>query len=411
QEPPPGWGEVWATSDATATSGVWFSITLLNYRSDIAGNATRVDLDGRTGLLEQLDNGWLRLSAPTNDVDVDRSLSIVSFGLAVDQLTALFTSIMVVETDDAGGVRIGLDTTVLDGLAEGLAPLAMGPTQDDLLQRYLAGSAGSLPGHTSTYYSTGGGATYIAIDTAPRDDSLDAMGHIAVGPIRIFPDTASVPSDFTGEGLVLGVSPGGANHEIVARWDAGDTTVVVHTTMPLADLLPLLPQVRHTTAAEWRVVLRRVNSQTATTSDYQAGGGIDLAGGTLADGSSWSSSWHSPSWVQIRAGTGSFIVSVSSADLAADPLQILATGSAISVTALVPSDPVPAVLRILDRHRVLIEVPLIEIATIDPASSVAGRVAAVMVQHLGPYEVEVIDANETVIAHFDSPGSQAQGSA
>lgn len=264
-----GWSEVWATADATAVDGRWFSITLLPAPAALMGDGIRVDLGGRTAIVGTADTGRLTLSAPLSQSDTSQSIGITSSGFTVEELTALAASIGI----DADRPQLVDDRPVFrdPSLVEGFELVASAPSDEELIDRYAWGASTSSTAYVS---GTTDGPT-IQIDTAPVDRVLEPLGRLTIGPVRIFPDSASVPADFTGRDLVIGVSPSGSDPAIIARWhtdDAGPpTTITVRTTLPLGELFELLPTLRRTTIDEWRAVRRRVrDAQDAATTGIAA---------------------------------------------------------------------------------------------------------------------------------------------
>ena len=177
-------------------------------------------------------------------------------GFTFDELVALARSIGI--DDDRPQL---IDDRPLFGdpsLVEGFELVASAPSDNELTDQYAWGSSSAV----TTYESGTADGPTIQIESAPVDRLLEPLGRLTIGPVRIFPDTASVPADFTGRDLVIGVSPSGSDPSIIARWhtdDAGpDTTITVRTTIPLGDLFELLPSIRPTTIDEWRAVRRRV---------------------------------------------------------------------------------------------------------------------------------------------------------
>jgi hypothetical protein len=213
-----------------------------------------------------------------------------------------------------------------------------------------------------------------------------------------------VSSDFTGDDLVLGVSPSGSNPNIIARWHTDDTTVSVRTTMPLGDLLALLPTVRHTTAREWSVVRRRVdNAQTSGSSAEPAASSV-LVGGSTNDGPTWNASFQPPDGAQLRLGGRAAIafgllseqsIAVGSFDRGTVVLALDAPGV----------DTMPAaLLRVRIGGQIVMETAMSDIGQLAPTSSFAGRVGALMFEQTGPFDIEVVADDGTVLDHVASPG-------
>ena len=97
------WGEVWATADASASSGAWFSLFISrNSSSFVAGyGASRIDLGGRIAFQWSGDDGTLWISAPAEADRPLRRVQMSSSGLTADEAVTLFASIGI---DDGGSV-------------------------------------------------------------------------------------------------------------------------------------------------------------------------------------------------------------------------------------------------------------------------------------------------------------------
>jgi hypothetical protein len=396
-EPIPGWGEVWATPDATRSSGRWFSLTLFNVPfTNHAAYATRIDLGRRVGLLEQKPDAVMRLTAPIGGIVNAQSLSITSFGLSTDELIALFTSIGI---DADRPQQVDDRPRILDGsLLDGFDLVASRSTDRDLLDSFLFGRSDS-----TTYYTSGTGDQVIAVATAPYDAALEPLGRLAIGPIRIFPDTLSVPATFTGDDLVLGVSPSSSSPEIVARWRTDDaTSVVVRTTMPLGELLELLPTLRPTTEDEWQVVKRRADGQQdVTTTAFPDDAGIVIGGGTLTSGLAWTVDLQPPGWATLRSNQDAMWFALSDHE----PISTWSGGSMTVVAALVPFK-AAEVMRIIVGGEVLVEVILTDLGPAHPTSSFDGKAAAYAFEQTGPFVVELLNADGAVVTSFRSPGGR-----
>lgn len=401
---PPGWGEVWATDDASRSSGSWFSVTLLPAQYPEFGTAaTRVDLGGRIGVVREQGDGVLQITIPLSHSNSRQTLLVRSFGRTFAGLVALAESIGV-EQDHPQLVDdrpVYLDQSQL----EGFELVASGATERDLLDAYLTGATSA-----STYYQTGNDDTFISIVASPRDASLEPLGRLAVGPVRIFPDSSSVSSDFTGDDLVLGVSPSGTNPNVLARWHTDDTTISISTTLPLGDLLALLPTVRRTTANEWLVVQRRVDdSQSSNSSSVQGGPGIIIGSGTSSSGGAWSATVQPPDGVQMRFfNMTQFIVG---GDNMGDGHDITVTSFVGGTIAMALGPPgvqageVQAVLlRVMIGGEIVAEAPMTDIGQLDPTNSFARRAAALMFEQTGPFDAQLVAQDGSVLDHVASPG-------
>jgi hypothetical protein len=413
-----GWGAVWATADATRTSGSWISVTLLPYSSgDIGFESTRVLLDGqgqggRIAMVHDEGDGVMWVTIPMSPPDVQRTVMLRTYGRTFDEVVELASSIGI--DDDHPRVvddrPLFLDPTLLDGYEL----VASGPTDTDLIDAYM----GAGVSDSSTYYTTGEGGgpavdeTYIEINASRYDPNLEPLGRLAVGPLRIFPDTASVPSDFTGDDLVLGVSPSNSNREVVARWRTGDTIIAIRTTIPLADLLDLLPTVRQTTAGEWEVARRRTDYAPPNADISVSTSPPEIGSGILSNGRAWIAELQPP-YAALIHWKGASVRVVLSDD---QPIGVSTFGSATIALAVAPSESSGSsddahLLRVWIDGNVVDEVLLSDVSQIGSTSSFSGRAAALAFEETGPFVVQLVATDETVIAEYASAGADAETSA
>ena len=96
---------MWATADASASSGAWFSLFInRNSSSFVAGyGASRIDLGGRIAFQWSGDDGTLWISAPARPSDPCDAVQMSSSGLTAEEAVTLFASIGI---DDGGSSRL-----------------------------------------------------------------------------------------------------------------------------------------------------------------------------------------------------------------------------------------------------------------------------------------------------------------
>lgn len=290
-----GWAEVWASPDATRTSGRWLSITLQpTGRSDGSGG-------WGDGAFERLEPGWfpvddagrparasvgrdgvVQLSVTRTAADGAQLLTIDGFGFTVPQLIELASTVSV---DDRGpGADDDRPVFGRPDLLSGLESIAALPSPFDLVDGVLLGP------------SSGGGVFYVGPDptdvTLLRERPIGSVdprlaalafspGIDGDQPWAIF--TGFIPDEYAvGERDVDGIDVR------VARFTTGESDVWLVTTLSAGVLPALLDDVRRVSAAEWAAAHERA---------LQAPGFVDLGrddppiaigGGSLPDGTPWS---------------------------------------------------------------------------------------------------------------------------
>ncbi len=240
-----GWGEVWAEPGATRTSGRWFSLTLLPFRSpDQIGD--RVDVDGRDGWWTEGIDGVATLQFDAGQTDAARLVMLTAHGFDRAGLIALGASVAIV--DDRP--QMADDRPVLqdESLFDGLVQVAARSTDLDLLDRHL------LPAQPSsvTAYTHAGDDGVVLLEEVPlgeRDPALDALSATRIPSL---PDGWGVSPDFDGSGLELGNRSLFGRSMRVATWQIDDDTeVIVLSTLELDDFVRELHLVRRATSTEW----------------------------------------------------------------------------------------------------------------------------------------------------------------
>ena len=103
-----------------------------------------------------------------------------------------------------------LDASQLDGFSRILARR----TDGDLLDAWRYPTDVS----ETTYADPADTELYVRIVVSPRDDELQVLSRLLVGPVRLFPDSSSLPAGFE-EDVVLGLSPDGLDPTVKARWN------------------------------------------------------------------------------------------------------------------------------------------------------------------------------------------------
>jgi hypothetical protein len=408
----PNWGEVWAEPDATNSSGRWFSLTIENQSFGTMWNgATRVDLNGRTGLLTVGHGDTLYLDAPIGQTDINQTLRIRAHGMSADELIDLFQSVGIV--DDRPQLVDDRPMFLRSDLLEGFEQVAEGITDGDLLTTFLDGRRSSLTRYTDRAAGADPGIPgdhFISISASPRDDDLEPLGRIAIGPVRIFPDSISVPAEFTGTDLVLGVSPVlGGDPQVLARWHEGETTLVVQASIPLGDMLQLLPTVQVETPNDWSAIQQQVQLQQAQTQNqtqspfYPRANEILIASDQLESGTTWRASVAPPGTVMVQIGDMTGFV--TSTDLDSVPISMWSSDE-LTIVVAATQTPLPwSVLRIVQDGQSVGGVTGRSLASLDPSAGFQAQVGAFAFETTGVFEVQLLAEDGTLLYSERSPGS------
>jgi hypothetical protein len=254
---PSGWGEVWATPDASRTTGRWFSLTLLPFRTvdpvldPALDPALVIDVGGRRGVARTDDDGVVTLSYDAGSIDASRLVTLSSFGFSPDQLAELADSIAFI--DDRPQMVDDRPEFQRPELLAGFEQLAAEPTDGDLVAQVVTGRRLV----SATVYRTDdeGGITLVQEqrDGARPDDPLLAL---ALHRYVIPPDGWAAPDSIDGADLVAGRVRIDGYDLVVVRWRIGDRTVSVLGTGGLGETYIAASRVRLAGADEWATLTR-----------------------------------------------------------------------------------------------------------------------------------------------------------
>jgi hypothetical protein len=130
---------------------------------------------------------------------------------------------------------------------------------------------------------------------------------------------------------------------------------------------------------------------------------VGIGAGLLSDGTEWHLQLRPPDTATMRFGA------ITAFQLAADPERVISVGSFSAGTLAFATSPTDggATLRALVDGDVVAESPMTDLGTIDPTSSFAARVGALVFEQAGPFEVQLLDSTGTVLDRYTSPGFQS----
>jgi hypothetical protein len=391
-----GWAEVWAEPGATRASGRWFSLLLTpGWYPDYFGEATRIDVGGRTGYLRQQADGVLSLTVPVDYVGSNHALTITAAALTLDELSRLVMSVVVADVRPSGVMQPGFtDPALLDGLVQ----VGAEPSDQELLDRYLASWTGK---HTS--YSDGTREGYIEVFVGESGDSNEDLAPLALGappldgPLLLgdLPDAAD---------LTLGTVNAWSDEPLsLARWHDGSLVVTVVTTEPMRDLVSLLPRLRATNDREWTAVVRRANEaeRQDVETDIPTGPFVDLGSGVLPDGDPWSAAFRRPEWFYLESPD--FPISYPLRYIDRVMVSTLADYTLLVVSIDATSQATSA--RVVIGGTIVAEAPLVSPTDVDPTIEYAAELGVLAFDRPGVFTVEFVDAAGTVVDTYASPGA------
>jgi hypothetical protein len=393
---PQGWAEVWASPGATRSTGRWFSLLLSpGWFPDYFGEATRLDLGGRTGYLREQADGVLALTTPIEYVRSNHSLTVTASGFTLDELAYLASSVVVADVRLSGVLQPGFgDAAVVDGLEQ----LAAQPSDQDLLERYVSSWTGK---HAS--YTDGARESYVEVMVTESDDSNQNLARIALGP----PPLAGplVIGDIPGASdLTLGtINAWGDDPLSVARWHDGQRLITVVSTEPVDRLAELLPRLRATTDREWDAAVRRAESVVVTPDDIgmPTGPPIDIGSGVLPNGDAWNATFQRPEWINFQTPDFPIGTPLRSVDRVMINTLPDYTLLIVSIDAASPASSA----RVSIGGMVVAEAPVTALTALDPTIEYAAKVGVLAFDQPGLFTVEFVDATGAVVDTVSSPGN------
>ncbi len=265
--------QLWATPDATATSGSWFSIESerTGRQPLTAVDAFRVPTADQTMAISRLASGQSRIQFSIDNV---RSATITAFGWADDDLVRLAQSVEMNEPTPAGSNVWPSDPTLIGDfrLLSTVHP-------------YLAVFADPVE---QVYYSDGSaprrGFALAVVHLDPRGgDPAITDRQIA---LRFFLDRTT-PFEVDGHSAVAGVVAGQPD-QAVATWIAGDHMVSISGTLSMQEAITIARTVHEVSSNEWDgMKFQASRNGNGFNGDYTQSEPRAVSSGTDADGSQW----------------------------------------------------------------------------------------------------------------------------
>ena len=259
--PPTGWLEVWTSPGATRTGGRWFTIVSAQctpFGDTIAAVSVASDADGpftSVSASTSADGVSTITRQEGSNPATARTLEITGFGLTLDQLAAIASTVV---TDD--GVKDPSETPV-DDCTEPSEPVAPGFTAGfaDLHPGISKIAAGAVHANTleqgeavgadrSVVYVSGDGTSSITITTRAHDEVRSAVFELLTDVLPGSPDRAVIGDRVVSIGQTATIRSAARS---TLTWREGPDDVTVSGQLPLDEMLLMVHDVRLATSEEW----------------------------------------------------------------------------------------------------------------------------------------------------------------
>lgn len=260
--------QLWATSDATATSGKWFSVEGYagGVQSLFAAEAYRVETDWGTVGISRTDSGQSVAQFVSNRT----ALMVRSYGFTDEELVLLAGEIRIERGDiEVSEIPLISDLRLLSKVYPWFA------LQGEPLE-YVSYSDGNNPSRSVT----------IAVALRPPSEqggsTLDRQT-----ALRFFIDHAT-PFEVDGHVAVAGALIGQSEYA-VATWIARDHIVTVSGAMTVPELITLARTTHEVSAAEWSGMQFQAarHSRDNNFGEYEQTEPVAVSFGTDANGDAW----------------------------------------------------------------------------------------------------------------------------
>ena len=221
--------ELWATADASATSGRWFSVATYHTSTMTAPDAYRLQAGGLSIAIAHLVAGQSVTRFTENGT---LAVTVTSFGWSDDELLRLATSIQANE----GSVRF------TD------AWFKPSHTLQSNVQPWL--SVQGVPAERISYIASDDPADNIVVTVAQRLPQQE-VGSATVRDTSLrFLLSPNTPFTVDGQDAVAGEIVG-QEHRALATWITGDHVITVAGSMPVSSLITIARTVHQVSARDW----------------------------------------------------------------------------------------------------------------------------------------------------------------
>jgi hypothetical protein len=379
--------QLWATSDASATSGAWFSIESrkVGPQSIYATDATRVQAGGQLVTISHAASGHTTIQA---SIAKTMSVTITSFGWSDDDLLRLVPLLSV--SNDGSSVEVPVTDSLISGYAMYSSVQPWFAIQGVTIEQVI-------------YASVNDPNTYFSLGVAPRPPSSQGGSTVdRLSALRFFLDQSTqfvVDGHIGTAGEIIG-QPG----QSIASWIASDHIVSISAQMPVDQLVAIAETVHQVTSDVWNgMKFQAIKNEDifGSGSDYVQGPIVLVSSGTDANGEEWrinvgvdtvGTKQRFVNWQWNNGGFGMNADAAAQIRTLADSHRTyvmgvlphaVATGAQLQVTIAGLPDPV--------------SLPFIDTdATLDRAF------AAYAFSELGPFSVQIVGTDGAVLATWPS---------
>ena len=255
-----GYGyELWATPDASASSGRWFSVVTYSGASTLTAPDAYLLVAGPLSLAISHTASGHTITQFSENGRI--GVTITSFGWTDDDLVRLATSIQADEHS------VGFTDAWFQ------SDLALVSN----VQPWLA--VQSIPAEQISYMATSDPANNVVITVGHRLQ-LDEVGSADQRQIAMrFLLDPNVPFNVDGQQAVAGTIVGQGDRAL-ATWISGDHVITVSANMPASQLINVARTVHQVSAREWDGMRFQAEHNQVSTSRYEHGSAHTLASGS-----------------------------------------------------------------------------------------------------------------------------------
>ncbi|MCU1391799.1 MAG: hypothetical protein JWM34_227 [Ilumatobacteraceae bacterium] len=254
---------LWSSPGATRTSGTWFIVVTARCASidtTIAGDATRVDINGNSGLVSAEPDGVVDLRVETGtDELTSHSLAIKEFGLTDDELTQIASSVLLgnkvkdpSELAEPSCTAASPDvTTEFDA---SFAPLHAGLTRQLVIPWYGPTISADQDGAVRRVVQyTGFGSTVLVTAQPTNRDRTTLQTFLGeTAPAGLTPSATTQAVSIGGRHVVASsVSDASGVVANTIETTDGDQTIDITSPLPQARLLAYVDSLRVASTDEW----------------------------------------------------------------------------------------------------------------------------------------------------------------
>lgn len=377
---PLGWFQLWTSNGATRTSGRWFAVHVAaaNDILPVAG-AERVEFGDGALLRWTSPDGVRQLQfSPAGGYEV----RVTAFGWSREHLLGLAASMSVVD----GRPYFRMPGPSPDELRVSRATGAFG-----LEQEYLGGDPWSF----AEWRNAGGGR--LALTVAPAQTDADIVGAYVVTASagESQPTGPDVRRNVGVFAATVGQLPGAGDRNVV-MWTVNDTSFSLAGHLAIDDLIEIAATIHKAESREWRDL--EVEAHAA--SNVTLGAWTRAGSGDLEEGGSWSAD------LDVERGLLSLRMRSTRTmlEFPMGQLRAFATHDGVVVVAAVEQASGATALYGYVDDAVM---SVFQIDDLVPAGD--ALVGAVVVEQLGSYRADLVDANSDLVFTISAESNPSTG--